>query len=265
MRTWWSSQASARGPPQRSGDPQERSSTSRMPSHHGQPSVPSPSTPPPTPHHAHAPNMASSVGRRGSTYDSSGLSGDQMRSNTGFTSQHKNTTATQAAILPQITPGDLLCWYPMPSAAGRGRGEWGRGLGTRHPVGAPSRASSAAAAPNPPSPRPPPPRQLTDIDHDGEEGVHGTDVVQHERVVQRQATHGDQRIEPPHHLAKPVGHGLSESVVSGQGRAPPCGIGAGSPRPPPPFPFPLTCPDRSRSSCSSRKSCHTLSSTRRQR
>lgn len=37
-------------------------------------------------------------------------------------------------------------------------------------------------------------------DHEREERVHGTDVVQHVVVVQRHAAEKHQEVEPPHHL-----------------------------------------------------------------
>jgi hypothetical protein len=40
------------------------------------------------------------------------------------------------------------------------------------------------------------------VHHDGEEGMHGADVVQHVAVLKDNACHGHQEVEPPHHLAK---------------------------------------------------------------
>jgi hypothetical protein len=42
------------------------------------------------------------------------------------------------------------------------------------------------------------------VHHDGEEGMHGTDVVQHVVVLQRNAHQHHQEVQPPHHLAEPA-------------------------------------------------------------
>ncbi len=42
------------------------------------------------------------------------------------------------------------------------------------------------------------------VDEDGEDGVHGADVVQHVAVAQHDAHHGHQEIQPPHHLHEPA-------------------------------------------------------------
>lgn len=43
------------------------------------------------------------------------------------------------------------------------------------------------------------------IHHDGEEGVHGADVVQHVVVLKDDADQNHQEVQPPHHLAEPAG------------------------------------------------------------
>ena len=42
------------------------------------------------------------------------------------------------------------------------------------------------------------------IDHDGEEGVHGADVVQHVAVLQGYTHQPHQEIQAPHHLTEPA-------------------------------------------------------------
>lgn len=42
------------------------------------------------------------------------------------------------------------------------------------------------------------------VHHDGEQGVHGADVVQHVAVLQHNAHQHHQEVQAPHHLAEPV-------------------------------------------------------------
>ena len=50
------------------------------------------------------------------------------------------------------------------------------------------------------------------IDHDGEEGVHGANVVQHVAVLKGHTDQHHQEVQTPHHLTEPtcpIEHGIS--------------------------------------------------------
>mmetsp|Transcript_38151 Transcript_38151/g.96538 ORF Transcript_38151/g.96538 Transcript_38151/m.96538 type:complete len:213 (-) Transcript_38151:484-1122(-) len=54
------------------------------------------------------------------------------------------------------------------------------------------------------------------VHHDGVDGVHGADVVQHVRVAQHHARKEHEEVEAPHHLPKPAHAEVGRLVVVGE-------------------------------------------------